>query len=379
MGRRFSVVVWGVVGRRLSRFSVEGGGVVLLLGIGGMGGLALGRDGGRALFLLYHKRRGVGGGKSKFLYFFRKFFLFPGGRCYNRAYTGNMGRIGLFCGEGGDVMDGNGFLGELTGWLVRTGINLLLAGAIFAGGWWLGKLAARLAKNAVKKGRGDPLVAGFVGSLVKAVVVMVGSVSAVAQLQINITSLVAALGAAGLTASFALQGSLSNLVSGMQIIFTKPFKMGDYLAFGNYEGTVKRIEILYTILATFDNKEVIVPNAKITGDVVVNFSTNGTRRLDLSYGVAYAADLQKAKGILAKLAAQDPRVLADPAPVVAVGELKDSSVTLVMKLWCRQEDYWDLYFAMQEAVKLQFDREGVEIPFPQVEVHMGQGPRPGGQ
>ncbi len=270
-------------------------------------------------------------------------------------------------------MDGNGFLGELTGWLVRTGINLLLAGAIFAGGWWLGKLAARLAKNAVKKGRGDPLVAGFVGSLVKAVVVMVGSVSAVAQLQINITSLVAALGAAGLTASFALQGSLSNLVSGMQIIFTKPFKMGDYLAFGNYEGTV------YTILATFDNKEVIVPNAKITGDVVVNFSTNGTRRLDLSYGVAYTADLQKAKGILAKLAAQDPRVLADPAPVVAVGELKDSSVTLVMKLWCRQGDYWDLYFAMQEAVKLQFDREGVEIPFPQVEVHMGQGPRPGGQ
>lgn len=267
----------------------------------------------------------------------------------------------------------NSVLTGILAWLVKMGGNLLAAGLIFLGGWWLAKLAARLTRNAVKKGRGDPLVAGFIGSLVKAAVLMVAAVSAIAQLQININSLVAALGAAGLTASFALQGSLSNLVSGMQIIFTKPFKMGDYLAFGGYEGTVKRIEILYTILATFDNKEVIVPNSKITGDVVVNFTTNGTRRLDLSYGVAYSADLQKAKKILGKLAEKDVRVLDQPAPVIAVGELKDSSVTLVMKLWCRQEAYWDLYYAMQEAVKLAFDREGIAIPFPQLDVHLDEG------
>lgn len=267
----------------------------------------------------------------------------------------------------------NSVLTGILAWLVKMGGNLLAAGLIFLGGWWLAKLAAHLTRNAVKKGRGDPLVAGFIGSLVKAAVLMVAAVSAIAQLQININSLVAALGAAGLTASFALQGSLSNLVSGMQIIFTKPFKMGDYLAFGGYEGTVKRIEILYTILATFDNKEVIVPNSKITGDVVVNFTTNGTRRLDLSYGVAYSADLQKAKKILGKLAEKDVRVLDQPAPVIAVGELKDSSVTLVMKLWCRQEAYWDLYYAMQEAVKLAFDREGIAIPFPQLDVHLDDG------
>ena len=264
----------------------------------------------------------------------------------------------------------NGFLAAIVAWLVKMGGNFLAAGLIFLAGWWLARLAARLTRNAVKKGRGDPLVAGFIGSLVRAVVLMVAAVSAVAQLQINVNSLVAALGAAGLTASFALQGSLSNLVSGMQIIFTKPFKMGDYLAFGGYEGTVKRIEILYTILATFDNKEVILPNSRVTGDVVVNFSTNGTRRLDLSYGVAYSADLQKAKGVLARLAEKDPRVLDQPGPVIAVGELKDSSVTLVMKLWCRQEEYWDLYFAMQEAVKLAFDQEGIAIPFPQLDVHV---------
>ncbi len=119
---------------------------------------------------------------------------------------------------------------------------------------------------------------------------VVAGVSAVAQLGVNITSLVAALGAAGLTASFALQGSLSNLVSGIQIIFTKPFHMGDYLAFGTYEGTVKKIEILSTTLSTFDNKEVVIPNSMITSDVVVNFTRSGTRRLDLSYGVSYQAD-----------------------------------------------------------------------------------------
>ncbi|MCI8386071.1 MAG: mechanosensitive ion channel [Acutalibacter sp.] len=263
---------------------------------------------------------------------------------------------------------------RLLQWLLGLGGNLLSAALIFLAGWWLAKLAARLTKNAVKKGRADPLVAGFIGSLVKAVVLMVTAVSAVAQLQININSLIAALGAAGLTASFALQGSLSNLVSGMQIIFTKPFKMGDYLAFGGYEGTVKRIEILYTVLATFDNKDVIVPNSKITGDVVVNFTTNGTRRLDLSYGVSYSADLQKAKRLLRKLAEKDVRVLDVPEPVIAVGELKDSSVTLVMKLWCKQEEYWNLYFTMQEAVKLAFDKAGVPIPFPQLDVHLDRSP-----
>ncbi len=258
----------------------------------------------------------------------------------------------------------------ITAWLIGFAYNLFLAGLIFFVGWQLGKLAARLTKRAAQRGRVDPLVASFLGSLMKALVILVSSVSAIAQLQINITSLVAALGAAGLTASFALQGSLSNFVSGVQILFTKPFKMGDYLAFGGYEGSVKRIEILYTVLATFDNKEVIVPNSKITGDVVVNYTSNGTRRLDLNYSVSYQTDLGQAKKVLERLAEKDSRVLRDPAPVIAVGDWKDSSVTISAKLWCRQEEYWNLYFAMQEAVKLAFDQEGIEIPFPQVDVHI---------
>ena len=131
---------------------------------------------------------------------------------------------------------------------------------------------------------------------------------------------------------------------------------------------------MYSGLATFDNKDVMVPKSKITGDVVVNFTTNGTRRLDLSYGVSYSADLQKAKRLLRKLAEKDDRVLDVPEPVIAVGELKDSSVTLVMKLWCKQEEYWNLYFAMQEAVKLAFDKAGVPIPFPQLDVHLDRSP-----
>lgn len=248
--------------------------------------------------------------------------------------------------------------------------DLVLAALIFLGGWLLARLAARLTKKAISKGKVDALAASFFGSLVKAVVLVVAGVSAVAQLGVNINSLVAALGAAGLTASFALQGSLSNLVSGIQIIFTKPFNMGDYLSFGTYEGTVKKIEILSTTLATFDNKEVVIPNSMITSDVVVNFTRSGTRRLDLSYGVSYQADLQKAKQLLQDLVDADERVFQEPAPLIAVGELKDSSVTLVCKVWCNADDYWPIYYKMQEDVKAAFDREGISIPYPQLDVHM---------
>ena len=262
----------------------------------------------------------------------------------------------------------NSFLHGLAGFAG----DLALAALIFFGGWFLARLAARLTKKAITKGKVDALAASFIGSLVKAVVLAVAGVSAVAQLGVNITSLVAALGAAGLTASFALQGSLSNLVSGIQIIFTKPFNMGDYLSFGAYEGTVKKIEILSTTLSTFDNKEVVIPNSMITSDVVVNFTRSGTRRLDLSYGVSYQADLKRAKEILRGLVEEDERDFQEPAPLIAVGELKDSSVTLVCKVWCKEEDYWPVYYKMQEAVKEAFDREGISIPYPQMDVHLNQ-------
>ena len=148
--------------------------------------------------------------------------------------------------------------------------------------------------------------------------------------------------------------------------------MGDYLAFGTYEGTVKKIEILSTTLATFDNKEVVIPNSMITSDVVVNFTRSGTRRLDLSYGVSYQADLKRAKEILKELVESDSRIFPDPAPLIAVGELRDSSVTVVCKVWCKEEDYWSIYYRMQEAVKEAFDQAGISIPYPQLDVHMRQ-------
>lgn len=266
----------------------------------------------------------------------------------------------------------NNMADSLYRWLMGFAGNLLLAGLILFFGWQLARLAGKLTKKAMNKGPVDPLVASFVGSVVRGLVMLVAGVSAVAQMQINISSLIAALGAAGLTASFALQGSLSNFVSGMQIIFTRPFKMGDYLSFEGHEGTVKRIEMLYTILATFDNKEIVVPNSKMTSSIVVNFTSNGTRRLDLSYGVSYQTDVPLAKSLLKELAEGDSRVLREPTPIIAVGDWKDSSITLVMKLWCRQEDYWSLYFSMQEKVRESFDGAGVSIPFPQLDVHLDQ-------
>ena len=135
---------------------------------------------------------------------------------------------------------------------------------------------------------------------------------------------------------------------------------------------MKKIEILSTTLSTFDNKEVVIPNSMITSDVVVNFTRSGTRRLDLSYGVSYQADLKRAKEILKELVESDSRIFTDPAPLIAVGELRDSSVTVVCKVWCKEEDYWSIYYRMQEAVKEAFDQAGISIPYPQLDVHMRQ-------
>mgnify|MGYP000385189130 CR=1 FL=1 len=142
---------------------------------------------------------------------------------------------------------------------------------------------------------------------------------------------------------------------------------------------MKKIEILSTTLSTFDNKEVVIPNSMITSDVVVNFTRSGTRRLDLSYGVSYQADLKRAKELLRGLVEEDERVFQEPAPLIAVGELKDSSVTLVCKVWCKEEDYWPVYYKMQEAVKEAFDREGISIPYPQMERDLESKMRKKGQ
>ena len=189
---------------------------------------------------------------------------------------------------------------------------------------------------------------------------------------IETTSFVAIIGAAGLAVGLALQGSLANFAGGVLILLFKPFKVGDVVETQGYLGKVHEIRIFNTVMKTFDNKTIIIPNGAVSGSSIVNFSTEPQRRVDMTFGIGYGDDIKKAKQILQNLVDADSRILKEPAPQIALSELGDSSVNFVVRVWCEAAEYWNIYFEMQEKVKMTFDQEGISIPFPQRDVHLYQ-------
>ena len=206
--------------------------------------------------------------------------------------------------------------------------------------------------------------------MANAAIKIIISITALAQLGVEVGSIIAAIGAAGVTVGLALKENMANVASGAQIIFTKPFTVGDYLLLDNVEGVVERIEIMFTTLRTFDNKEIVIPNSKVTVSTITNYTAMKTRRLDLHYSISYNDDLAKVKAVLGELVEKNPLVEKTPEPLVAVEEHKDSCIQMLVRVWCKTDDYWPLYYQMQEEVKLAFDRAGIHIPFPQMDVHV---------
>jgi small conductance mechanosensitive channel len=190
------------------------------------------------------------------------------------------------------------------------------------------------------------------------------------QLGINTTSLAAILAAAGLAIGLSLQSSLQNFAAGIMLLVFRPFKKGDFIDAGGVAGSVKSIGVFSTIMNTPDNKEIIVPNGNIYSGNIINFSAKETRRVDMKFGIGYGDDLLLAKKLLEEMVAADERILAEPAPQIAVAELGDSSVNFVVRPWVNSSDYWGVMFDFTEAVKLRFDAEGISIPFPQMDVHL---------
>lgn len=239
-------------------------------------------------------------------------------------------------------------------------------------GLWLVGWVSRGMRAALTRAKVEPTLASFLANAGKLALTALVCVSAIGQLGVETASFVAILGAVGFAVGFALQGSLGNLAAGVMILFFRPFKVGDYIEAGGAAGVVEEIAVFSTILRTVDNKTVIVPNAQVTNGTITNFSANPTRRVDLTFGIAYDDDIRRAKGILERLVAADERILQDPAPVIAVGALADSSVNLLCRPWVRTADYWNVCWDLTEKVKEAFDAEGVTIPFPQREVHLRQ-------
>jgi len=237
-------------------------------------------------------------------------------------------------------------------------------------GLWIVGLVARLLRKAFERGKVEPGLRNFLGSLVSTILKVMVLIAVAGKLGIQTTSFVAILGAAGLAVGLALQGSLANFAGGVLVLLFKPYKVGDFIDAQGVSGTVKEIQVFNTVITTPDNKTIIVPNGAISNGIITNISTQPTRRVDMTFGIGYSDDIQKTKEVLRQLVEADERVLKDPAPVIVCSALADSSVNFAVRAWCNSGDYWGIFFDMQEKVKEAFDANGISIPFPQRDIHV---------
>lgn len=242
-------------------------------------------------------------------------------------------------------------------------IAILIVGRIIAG------IARNLAKRALGKGEVDPDLTSFVSTLIYYLVIVFAVVAALAKFGIQTASMVAVLGAVGFAIGFALQGSLSNFASGVMLLLFRPFLTGHLVNIAGVSGTVREIGLFSTTLSTPDNVQILVPNGKIYGDTIQNYSAYDTRRVDLVIGIGYDSPIDKARKIMADLIKADDRILSDPSHQIAVSELADSSVNFVVRVWVNSPDYWAVKFDLTEQIKLAFDENHIEIPFPQRVIH----------
>ncbi|MDH3869527.1 MAG: mechanosensitive ion channel [Desulfuromonadales bacterium] len=265
-----------------------------------------------------------------------------------------------------------------SGQYVDTLINLFvvwgpkLVGAILALliGLWLANMIAGGLSRRMEKSEVDPSLRPFLTSLVSTLLKLLVAVSVLGMVGIQMTSFIAILGAAGLAVGMALSGTLQNFAGGVMILIFKPFKVGDVIEAQGYTGAVNAIQIFNTILKTPDNKTVIIPNGGLSTSSMVNYSTEPTRRVDWTFGIAYGDDIDKAKQVLSELLTSNDKVLQDPAPFIELGELADSSVNFTVRAWVNAADYWTVHFYMLEKVYRRFGEAGLNIPFPQMDVHL---------
>ena len=252
------------------------------------------------------------------------------------------------------------------------GIKIIAAVVIIVVGLWISKIIKNCFLKTLHKKKVDPTLVGFLASMLHGGLVIFVVISAISKLGVQTTSFVAVIGAAGLAVGLALQGSLSNFAAGILLILFKPFKVGNFVKAGGEAGVIVEVGILTTEMKTPDNVQIIIPNSTIMGSAITNVSAHPTRRIDMTLGVGYDDDLNKAKQIMEDLLAADERVLKDPVATIAVANLGDSSVEFVIRPWVNSADYWSVKFDFTKAVKEKFDAEGISIPYPQSDVHVFQ-------
>ena len=268
-------------------------------------------------------------------------------------------------------MEINGILDQLVQMSVQYGPRLLGAIVVLIIGFKVIKMMIKGVSKMFTRSKIDETLQPFLKSMISIVLKILLIISVLGMVGIEMTSFIAILGAAGLAVGMALSGTLQNFAGGVIILILKPFKVGDFIDAQGYLGTVKEIQIFTTILKTPDNKTIYIPNGGLATSSLTNFSVEPIRRVDFKFGIAYGDSVQKAKDVILKLIAADSRILNEPAePFLALAELGDSSVNIVVRVWANSGDYWAVFFELNEKVYNAFAEEGISIPFPQMDVHV---------
>ncbi|MFT5618866.1 MAG: small conductance mechanosensitive channel [Arenicella sp.] len=262
------------------------------------------------------------------------------------------------------------YISQIKVMLVEYAPKFILAIIILLVGLKIIGAVTNFARKTMSKRNVDSTLAPFLTSLIGWVLKAMLLISVAERIGIETTSFIAVLGAASLAIGFALQGTLANFASGVLILIFRPYKIGDLVEVSDTLGVVEEIQIFTTILASLENKKVIIGNSAITSGKITNYTANGSIRVDLTIGISYGADIKKAKNVLLEIMNKHDKILKDPAPFVGVAELADSSVNLAVRPYCDPAHYWDVYFDIYEQGKIALDDNNIEIPFPQMDVHM---------
>ena len=271
-----------------------------------------------------------------------------------------------------DNQDTQVVLSHLIPILTTYGLQILGAIVILVAGRFLAGLGGAVTRRALTRSKVDESLVGFAASFVKGGIIVFAVIAALSKFGVQTTSFIAVIGAAGLAVGLALQGSLSNFAAGVLILLFRPFRVGDTVESSGSRGKVTEIGILATTLATPDNQKVILPNGALMNSKIVNVNAFPTRRIDLIASISYSDDIEQARDVLHGTLAAHPQVLKDPTPVVEVLEMADSSVNLVVRPWVNTADYWPVYYDLNRSIKIELERNGLSIPFPQRDIHVFQ-------
>ncbi len=263
-------------------------------------------------------------------------------------------------------------IGKLYDLSLSAGKHIIIAALVFMAGRFLVSILKTLLNRLLDRRKVDPTVKSFLRSLVNITLTVLLIITTVSALGINTTSFAALLASAGVAVGMALSGNLSNFAGGIIILIFKPYVVGDWVEAQDVSGSVKEIQIFHTILLTSDRKEVYIPNGAMSSGTIINYSKSSTRRLEWKIGVDYGTDIDKVRAVLETILEDEKRILVEPAPFIALGELADSSVNVIMRCWVSSEDYWGVYYDVLRQVYDRFNAAGIDFPFPQQTIHMAE-------